>query len=312
MNLKKIFSMLLGVLMVFAISIANGTILTVDASYSLVANPDFGISSNMYDAQTQTNNTSASVSVGASYGSGSGAVGATSYADNSGVIGTGAGGVEQYFYSSASAKSSTSITNNTGGDVNYFYTLNIPNSGVQFYSNYFGNGDSFYALNQFAVNLNGIAIWDSFASISLVANSDTTGVLNFATGGVALPWVASNNYTDLTASINHPLQVGSNNDSALTLSGYTAVIDLGILGSGQSFILDYILNSQVSVNAPSSCGYECFAISAYIGDPSGLNSAPVLGSVIGESVTDVPIPGTAWLMLVGFLGLVSITRRKIV
>ena len=295
MRLLNVIKMLLGIALGCSVSLAHGVTVTVQADYFLAANPNFGIPSDISDSQNQSNNSGASVNVGTGYGNGVGAAGASAYADALGVIGTRAGGVEQVFNASSSASSATTVTNNTSGDMHYSYTLNVPFSSVGMYANWFGAGDTFTASNQFSVSLNGNTIWGSSASL----NMTSTGV-NLMTSGETLPWI-STIFTVGTNS-NH-----FNGGGRLELSNFTLQLDLGVWGAGQSFTLDYNIFSSVAVNAPLSCGYECFNIEAYIGDPTGSFGVPILGDIIGSPV---PVPGAIWLLGSGLLGLAGVTRRR--
>ncbi|MBI3545689.1 MAG: hypothetical protein HY081_03720 [Gammaproteobacteria bacterium] len=276
---------LLGIYFGLSVSLTHAAIVTAHGDYFVAANPLFGLSTDGSGNQTQTNNTTASVALSTDYGSGMRAAYATGYADNAGVIGTSAGGVEQLFNATGSASSSTTITNNTGMAMQYFYTLHISQAEL-IGSGSFGAGDMFSATNQFRVDLNGSAIWSSTASINY---NPVTNATDFTTAGQALPWDAA------TAS-------------QWVLPDYSVLLDLGVWNPGQSITLDYNLQSSASVNAPSLCGYECLHVSADIGDPTGANGIPILGDISGTAV--VPIPGAVWLLGSGLLGLMGIARRR--
>lgn len=160
---------LLGVTLGLSSCLTYSATVKAHGDYFVAANPNFGIPADISDNQTQTNNASASVAVGTAYGSGMGAAGAAAYANDLGVIGIRAGGVEQHFYANSSASSSTTVTNDTGKPMRYFYTLNIPESSVGVYSNWFGAGDTFSATNQYDVTVNGNTIWHSLANIEMTA-----------------------------------------------------------------------------------------------------------------------------------------------
>lgn len=303
MKSLKVLQTSLGICCSLSVAFAHSAALMVQADYFVAANPNYGIPANTSDNQTQTSDTSASVAVGTNYGSGMRAAYASGYADNTGVIGTGANGVEQNFYANANANATTSIINNTGSAMHYFYTLNIPYSTVGIYANWFGAGDSFTATNQFRVDLNGNTIWGSSASINM-----TTNGVNFSTSGQTLPWTSSTLPVNALYVDVNGVQ-GYEGGGNLELSNYSLLLDLGIWGAGQSLSLDYHLASAVSVNAPSSCGYECFNVSAQIGDPSGTSGVPILGTITGAAA--VPVPSAVWLFGSGLLGVVGVARRRV-
>ena len=294
---------LLGVTLGLSSCLTYGATVTAHGDYFVAANPNFGIPANISDNQTQTSNTSASVAIGTGYGSGMGAAGATAYADNLGVIGTRAGGVEQDFYANSSASSSTTVTNNTGNAMRYFYTLNIPYSRLGVYANWFGAGDTFSATNQYSVTVNGNSIWNSLANVQM-----TTAGVNLTTSGQTLPWTPTNFGTSsLYVDSNTGIQ-GYEGGGSLELTGYSVLLDLGVWATGQSLTLDYNLFSSVSVNAPSSCGYECLNISAETGDPNGISGTPILGTITSAPV---PVPSAVWLLGSGLISLIGVARRHI-
>lgn len=288
MSSRMAVKSLLGVSLVFSVSLAYGSTLTAQGSFS-ISPASTSSNSGLSDSQIQTtDNSDLNLWVGPSIYSAQ----TIAKAGQDGTLITSARGAANIFNASASAGSSTTITNDSGGTLHYYYTLNIGSSYLSINSSQFHAGDVFSASNQFGVDLNGATIWSSFASMNM-----TSGSLTNTTSGQPLDW----------AFTNDPNTYGGSQNK-LSLSGYSLQLDLGEWLNGQSLTVNYNLLSSILANAPNACSYECFNVDAFISDPSGLSGKSMIS---GEPVAAVPVPAAAWLLGSGLLGMIGVARRKV-
>ena len=273
---------------------------TTSGDYFVGANPDFGIPSNTSDSQSVSNNSMASISLVAPVGH---SVGGNAFADSNGVIGTDSRTTETVTSVHMEAKSLTNVTNNLGVAQQYNYGLNIPTASLDFYANYFGLGDSFQATNEISILLNGSQIWSTSATLLI------NGTIQFSTSGTSLNWQAGVNNSGNFG----PTFVNNNGYEASIsygLAPYSSILDLGVWSSCSTFTLEYIMRTTLLTNASVACGYECFELSASIGDPSGVSGTPILGPITNGTNNNVPEPASFALLSLGLIGLIFVRRKR--
>ncbi|MFO7774686.1 MAG: PEP-CTERM sorting domain-containing protein, partial [Candidatus Hydrogenedentota bacterium] len=136
------------------------------------------------------------------------------------------------------------------------------------------------------IELDGSSVW----------NSQAVGIYD-GTDGIAI----DDGFTLAQWGTGIPLE--SQGGGVWNFEDYEDTVNLGVIGAGDSFTLNYTMNTYVSgSNGPSG-------MSAQIGDPFNINADdPMQRPGVSNSVRVVPEPATITLLGLGLLG--AATRRR--
>jgi len=208
---------------------------------------------------------------------------------------------EGIFTSESSIQQSVEFTNTSTSLQNYFFDFTINFGSLDTRGISLIDDDLMTASNEVSIKLNGVEIFNS--SAELVNNA--TGV-NLTTSGLVLGSYVS----------------GSDE---YRWSPYNDKLDLGIIGIGETFTLDYDITTFASSNVASTIcddgygdvgseGSLCFAnwTRSQFGDPNGFSSVPINSNTVTSSSPAVAVSEPSALLLLGggIAGLAFSRRRK--
>lgn len=229
-------------------------------------------------------------------------------------------GSGEMFDSMGVIKQTATVTNDTAVDqlINFDFTINFGSLSVNnFDSNFtFASDESVTSLYSAEILLNGSVLWDSSASITYDENGYA-----FSQSGTSLAAYNPGN--------PNYYSWGKQSDS----------IDLGLVGAGSSFVLEYIVKTHSFGNSAieeSGCddygeygtsddsgpevsqvddGYGClFSLAegyAQFGDPFTFNNQPLISANnFQPRSTSVAEPATTAILGAGLVGLAFMRRRK--
>lgn len=208
----------------------------------------------------------------------------------------------------ATASWADRIFNDMGGDRSYQFRFSIPQIELQILGNPGSSVDYSdcvvfclppevtHAGYEVDITLDGVPLWYSGAvltydTVSAVGGPYRTRVLGV--NGLWGEWALSTRGVELDVAVENDPDDGL---KSLLLGPYEAVLDLGTLGEGESFLLEYVVNVMAATSY-----FESFASSRF-GDPFAVTDSGLRGritSAVGE-------PWTPGLFLTGlFLMLVA-------
>ncbi len=220
------------------------------------------------------------------------------------------------FTAQSTIQQSVEFTNTTGSIQNYFFDFTI-NFGSLSSIAYIplANEDFTTAGNEVSITLNGAEIFNSTAELT----TNTSGA-SLITDGLVL-----GSYSPGSDSYNW--------------GEYSDTLNLGTIGIGETFTLEYDITTFASSNIPySECegfdysegygdaeGYGeaggndgdngvSFCINNFVksqfGDPNGFSSAPINNNTVTSSAVAVSEPSALFLLGGGLAGLAYSRRRK--
>ncbi len=260
------------------------------------------------DSDTGNTNVFADTAIQDSSGSSSGLSLATASGNDSGWMFARAYG-EGIFTSESSIQQSVEFTNTATSLQNYFFDFTINFGSLQTRGTSLIDDDLMTASNEVSIKLNGVEIFNSSAELKKNATGaglTTSGLLlgSYASGSDEYRW---NPYNDK--------------------------LDLGIIGIGETFTLDYDITTFASSNVmPAVCddgygdddgygyggvgstGSPCFSnwARSQFGDPNGLSSVLINSNTVTSSSATVTVSEPSALLLLGggIAGLAFSRRRK--
>ncbi len=217
------------------------------------------------------------------------------------------------FTAQSTIQQSVEFTNTTGSIQNYFFDFTISFGSLSSIAYIpLVNDDFTTAGNEVSITLNGAEIFNSAAELT----TNTSGA-NLITDGLVL-----GSYSPGSDSYNW--------------GEYSDTLNLGTIGIGETFTLEYDITTFASSNIPySECagfdygeGYgiaEGFGegnggsavstctnnfVKSQFGDPNGFSSVPINNNTVTSSAVAVSEPSALFLLGGGLAGLAYSRRRK--
>jgi len=216
------------------------------------------------------------------------------------------------FDSFASFSFTDTITNTSGGDLDYFFGFSVPGGGLDIFGSVlpstFGTTTTTVGY-ELSILLDGDSIFSSDLSIT---------ASNASPGSATLTTVGGN---PIGGSLEFNTVTDSFFDVFYEISDYDDILSLGTLGDGDSFTLDYTLETFASTTGPAS---ECHFFDGGEGGLDGgeggdfVEGGPILEEClyadarIGDPASPfaVPEPGTIAMFGIALAGLAAARRSN--